>query len=338
MSAEPQATGTAEPPVTDAAAAADRATMRFLALPHDAAAGGLTVAAGSVMEWIDQAGYACAVGWSGRYCVTAYVGNVQHTRPIAPGPLVAVHARVVHTGRSSVHVAVTGEAADIRSRRYEPATTCMLVFVAVDDDRRPAPVPEWTPRTDADRALGAIATSRIAARDTIKKAMLGQVYTEDTAAPRSQMRFLAPPSAVNFGGAAHGGTVMGWIDEAAFACAAAWSSDKAVAVYSGGIHFLAPVRIGHLVELDARLIYTGPRSMHIVVRVLSADPRTPDEKTLTTQCLLVFVDPGPDDRARPVPRWEPELAEDVRLVRHAVELIHERERIVPIPAELTLQD
>ncbi|WJL94438.1 hotdog domain-containing protein [Microbacterium sp. ET2] len=238
----------AEPPVTDAAAPADRVTMRFLALPHDAAAGGLSVAAGSVMEWIDQAGYACAVGWSGRYCVTAYVGNVQHTRPIAPGSLVAVHARVVHTGRSSVHVAVTVEAADIRSRRYEPATTCMLVFVAVDDDRRPASVPEWTPRTDADRALGAIATSRIAARDTIKKAMLSQVYTDDTAAPRSQMRFLAPPSAVNFGGAAHGGTVMGWIDEAAFACAAAWSSDKAVAVYSGGIHFLAPVRIGHVVE------------------------------------------------------------------------------------------
>jgi 4-hydroxybenzoyl-CoA thioesterase len=331
-------TATGEATATDATAPADRVTMRFLALPHDSAAGGLTVAAGSVMEWIDQAGYACAVGWSGRYCVTAYVGNVQHTRPIAPGSLVAVHARVVHTGRSSVHVAVTVESADIRSREYSPATTCMLLFVAVDDDRKPTAVPPWTPRTDADRALAAIATSRIAARDVIKKAMLEQEYTDATAAPRSQLRFLAPPSAVNFGGAAHGGTVMRWIDEAAFACAASWSSTTAVAVYSGGIHFLAPVRIGSIVEIDARLIYTGPRSMHIAVRVLTADPRTPGETTLTTQCLTVFVDPGPDGRARPVPRWEPELAEDVRLVRHAVELIHERERIVPIPAPLTLRD
>ena len=58
--------------------------------PGDTAAGGRSVAAGSVMEWIDKAGYACAVGWAGAYCVTAYVGNVRHRRPIAPGSLIEV--------------------------------------------------------------------------------------------------------------------------------------------------------------------------------------------------------------------------------------------------------
>lgn len=315
----------------------DRVAMRFLSLPHDAAASGRTVAAGSVMEWIDQAGYACAVGWSGSYCVTAYVGNVRHESPIEPGSLIAVRARIVHTGTSSMHVAVTVESADVRERHYVPNTTSILVFVAVGDDRRPVPVPQWRPSSSGDHELAEAAMSRIAARDGIKKAMLAQEYSDASMAPRSRLRFLVPPSSVNFGGAAHGGTVMRWIDESGYACAASWSSRDAVAVYSGGLHFLAPVRIGHIIELDARLIYTGPHSMHIVVRVLTADPRTPDERVLTTQCLLVYVDRG-DGGARPVTRWEPLLPEDVRLTEHAVDLIHRREELVPIPASLTLGD
>ena len=57
-------------------------TLRFLVAPSDLDATGQTVQAGRVLEWIDKAGYASAVGWSGAYCVTAYVGDVHFTRPI----------------------------------------------------------------------------------------------------------------------------------------------------------------------------------------------------------------------------------------------------------------
>ena len=43
--------------------------MRFLAEPSDINFGG-KVHGGVVMKWIDQAGYAAALGWSGRYSVT----------------------------------------------------------------------------------------------------------------------------------------------------------------------------------------------------------------------------------------------------------------------------
>ena len=49
----------------------DRITLRFMAVPADVAASGTTVAAGSVLEWIDKAAYACAVGWSASDTVTA---------------------------------------------------------------------------------------------------------------------------------------------------------------------------------------------------------------------------------------------------------------------------
>ncbi len=320
----------------------DRITLRFMTTPGDTAAGGRSVAAGSVMEWIDKAGYACAVGWAGGYCVTAYVGNVRHRRPIAPGSLIEVQARLVHTGRSSMHVVVTVSSSQVDERSYTPATTCILIFVAKGADGRPAEVPAWEPGSRADRKLAAAALDRIPSRTEIKRLMLSERYPESSRAPRTTLRFLVPPSVVNWGGKAHGGTVMRWIDEAAYACAAAWMKDgdagsAAVAVYSGGIHFFAPVTIGDLVEVEATLLYTSAHSMHLGIRVSSADPRAPRDLTLTTQCMAVFVVPGAAGVALPVPQWVPEVEEDVRLHELAHEIIRVRETIVPLAASLTLE-
>ncbi|TDT33338.1 acyl-CoA thioesterase [Naumannella halotolerans] len=322
----------------------DRITLRFMTTPADTAAGGRSVAAGSVMEWIDKAGYACAVGWSGAYCVTAYVGNVRHTRPIPPGSLVEVQARIIHTGRSSMHVAVTVCSADVSDHRYSPATACVLIFVAKDADGAKATVPVWEPLTASDRQLARIALERIELRTEIKTRMLAEEFTEATAAPRTTLRFLVPPSVVNWGGKAHGGTVMRWIDEAGYACATAWlgqgpepaAADSAIAVYSGGIHFLNPVRIGDLVELEARVLHTTERSMHLSVLVWSADPRHPRERSLTTLCQTIFVAAG-DHGALPVPQWDPELPEDRRHAEHVTELIELRKQIAPLPVDLTLR-
>ena len=80
-------------------------TFRFLAEPTDVNFGG-KVHGGAVMKWIDQAGYACAAGWAGSYCVTVYVGGIQFERPIQVGQIVEVRAQLVHTGSTSMHVAV----------------------------------------------------------------------------------------------------------------------------------------------------------------------------------------------------------------------------------------
>ena len=51
------------------------------------------------------------------------------------------------------------------------------------------------------------------------------------------LRFLAEPTDINFGGKVHGGMVMKWIDQAAYACATGWSGHYCVTVYVGGIRF-----------------------------------------------------------------------------------------------------
>lgn len=164
--------------------------------------------------------------------------------------------------------------------------------------------------------------------------MLGQQYTDAGTAPRTVFRFLAAPGDANWGGKAHGGTVMRWIDETASACATSWSSTSAAAVYAGGIHFYRPIHIGQLVELDARLIHTGEHSMHVSVHVRSADPATPRDLQLTTQCLSIFVHVDGDRRVKPVDQLVAITDEDARLQAHAKELIELRSDLARIPPGL----
>ena len=127
-------------------------TLRFLAEPQHVNFGG-KVHGGQVMKWIDQAAYACASGWCGRYCVTAYVGGIQFKEPIKIGDVVDVAALVIMTGRTSMHVAVDVSARDPKLSVVRETTHCVLVFVAIDDHAKPMLVPEWQPVSTRDIAL-----------------------------------------------------------------------------------------------------------------------------------------------------------------------------------------
>src|SRR6478735_9082291 len=296
-------------------------TLRFMAAPTDVATPGESATAGGrVLEWIDKAAYACAVGWSGGYCVTAYVGNVNFARPIHSGDVVEVHARLVHTGRSSMHVEVSVSSADPQHAEYAFATSCTVIFVAVGGNGRPVPVHQWVPVTDDDLERDAMAVEKTSVRADIEAAMKEQTYTPASAAPEATLRFLAAPTDVNWGGKTHGGTVMRWIDEAAYLCGTSWNGTPCVSVYAGGVRFYRPIQIGHIVEVDARLLHTGAQTMHISVHVRSGDPRT-GEMNLTTHCLTVVAavdDNGVATRAR---QWVPQSDEDRKLEAHARELI-----------------
>jgi acyl-CoA hydrolase len=302
---------------------ASEITLRFLAAPTDAGHLG-NVDGGRVLEWIDKAGYACAVGWSGTYSVTAYVGNVRFSQPVRVGHLVQATARLVNTGRSSMQVLVTVESGAVQDRILSEATECLMIFVAVDAEGKPTPVPSWTPRSVEDRERQAAAIRLQRVRTEIETAMGRQAYTEKGTAPRTLLRFLAAPTDVNWGGKVHGGIVMRWIDEAAHVRATQWTkSPNNVAVFAGGVRFYRPLRIGHLVEVEARLIYTGATSMHISVHVRSGDPAT-GVMELTTHCLIIFVGLGEDGRPMPVPHWDAVSAEDVDLEEHARHLVELR--------------
>ncbi len=312
-------------------AARDRVSFRFLATPQDTGWNGSTVDSGRILEWIDRAGYACAAAWSASYCVTAYVGNVNFSRSIPAASVIEVNARIIHTGRTSMQVLVRVESLSPESAGSSRAMDCILVFVAVDGGGRPTSVPNWRPQSVLEKQLEANARARGTVREQIHAAMRSQVYSDEGTTPRVTFRFLALPSAANFAGNAHGGTVMRWINEAAYACAAQWSSPTAHATYSGGIHFYRPIHIGHVVEVDSRIIHVQESGMHIATRVRSWAPSDPTSVQRTTQCLSIFNDT--DEHGLRLLAQELTLTthEDRRLNQHAQELTRLRAQIADLP-------
>jgi acyl-CoA hydrolase len=128
-------------------------TLRFLAEPTDVNYGG-KVHGGVVMKWIDQAGYAAAVGWSGRYCVTVAVGGIRFVAPVRISDLVTVSATLVRTGTTSMQFAVEVRARDPMGGESRLCTHCIIVFVALDAvEGQPVAVPPWTPSSEEDRHL-----------------------------------------------------------------------------------------------------------------------------------------------------------------------------------------
>ena len=127
-------------------------TLRFLAEPHTVNFGG-KVHGGTVMKWIDEAGYACATSWAKRYCVTVSVGSIRFLRPIMIGDLVEVQARMAYTGKTSMNISVEVRAGDIKLGQMETITECVVVFVAVDLDGKALPISAWNPETPGDMAL-----------------------------------------------------------------------------------------------------------------------------------------------------------------------------------------
>ena len=113
---------------------------------------------------------------------------------------------------------------------------------------------------------------------------------------------------------------MKWIDQAGYTCAVGWSSSYCVTVYVGGIRFLKPIVIGDLVEVDARIIYTGNSSMHIAVDISATNPQT-KVATKTTHCIIVFSAIDDYGATVKVPDWEPVSEEEKIMQAYAVKLM-----------------
>ncbi|MDN2662404.1 acyl-CoA thioesterase [Psychromonas sp. 14N.309.X.WAT.B.A12] len=140
------------------------------------------------------------------------------------------------------------------------------------------------------------------------------------------LRFLAETQDVNFGGKVHGGAVMKWIDLAAYACAAGWSGRYCVTAYAGGIRFVAPIHVGSLVEVKAKVVYTGKTSMHIALEVNACDPKSLNKRT-TTHCIVIMVAVDQNGQSELVPQWVPESEEDIKQHETAVKLMEMRKKI-----------
>ena len=62
-------------------------------------------------------------------------------RPIQIGQLVEVHAKVIHTGTTSMHLAVDVYSRHPTDPERRKTTHCIIIFVAMDEHGKPTRCP-----------------------------------------------------------------------------------------------------------------------------------------------------------------------------------------------------
>ncbi|MDH5396836.1 MAG: acyl-CoA thioesterase [Cyclobacteriaceae bacterium] len=119
------------------------------------------------------------------------------------------------------------------------------------------------------------------------------------------------PSYANFGGKIHGGILLAMMDKVAYACAAKHTGCYCVTVSVDNVDFLAPVEVGELVSLKARVNYVGRTSLVVGIKVIAENVKDGLVKHTNT-CYFTMV--AKDDNNKPtlVPRLKLESEIDVK--------------------------
>jgi acyl-CoA hydrolase len=143
---------------------------RYLIMPHHANPHG-TAFGGVIMSWIDMIAGMAAQRHAGCEVVTAGIDSLSFKEPIRIGDHVILRASVNYVSRSSMEVGVQVIREDPYSNQSAVATTAHLTFVALDENKKPTPVPPILPQTEQERKRYEHAELRVKARKELLRKM-----------------------------------------------------------------------------------------------------------------------------------------------------------------------
>ena len=106
---------------------------------------------GVIMKEVDVAAGTAAARHAGHVCVTAALDELSFLQPVYIGDVLRVSARVNDVGRTSLEVGVRVEAEPWQGGERRHTTSAYLVFVSLDDQGRPVPVPPLLVESEAER-------------------------------------------------------------------------------------------------------------------------------------------------------------------------------------------
>ena len=112
-----------------------------------------TAHGGNVAKWMDETGAMSAMRLAGESCVTASIDRLDFERPVPQGDTCVIESYAYATGRTSVRVRLRAYRENPRTGEREQTTASYFVFVAIDEDLKPTPVPEIEVTSDRGRRL-----------------------------------------------------------------------------------------------------------------------------------------------------------------------------------------
>lgn len=133
--------------------------MTEVVCPNDANPMGFLLG-GRLVHWMDIATAVCAQNHAGKICVTASIDHVEFKRPARIGDIITIKARATRAFNTSVEVFVEAWAKKIISQQSYLINEAYFTFVAIDEDAKPAAVPQIKPGTLKEKENYRLATER----------------------------------------------------------------------------------------------------------------------------------------------------------------------------------
>ena len=115
---------------------------------------------GVIMKMMDETGAICAMRHASRVCVTVAADSMEFLSPVHVGQLLCCRGHVTWVGTTSMEVEVQVHAEDVITGVVTHTNSGHFVYVALDDERRPTPVPRLLLESDADKKVFAEAEVR----------------------------------------------------------------------------------------------------------------------------------------------------------------------------------
>lgn len=126
-----------------------------------------TLFGGRLMSIMDTAAGVASSKFAHREFVTISVDALKFRRPAYQGDLIETTATVVHTSTHTAGVHVIARRLNRSEWEREEICSGFFFMVAIDNQMRPIPIPQFTPETPEAQAMWDQAQ---AARDAMKKA------------------------------------------------------------------------------------------------------------------------------------------------------------------------
>lgn len=106
---------------------------------------------GWIMKLADEAGALACMRHAQRRVVTVAIDQMVFRQPIRIGDLVSLKAEATYAGRTSMEAEVQVTAENPVTGECTHTNTAYLVYVALDDNGKPAPVPPLFAETDEEK-------------------------------------------------------------------------------------------------------------------------------------------------------------------------------------------
>lgn len=119
---------------------------------------------GVIMRMVDEGAAIVAMKHAQGHVVTARVERFDFLKPAFVGDVVTIDCTLEYVGRTSMEVGVTVTAENPIKRDRRTVASSYLIFVAIDEDGKPTPVPELAPADDEEAAVIELAKQRRAER------------------------------------------------------------------------------------------------------------------------------------------------------------------------------